>query len=112
MKRWPVVLVGLMLVGMAGTLLFSSGLQGQSSSAPAVPKDLVSYRDVVKSVLPAVVSIRALPKATPVKREKASQPRSRPQMEDIPGLPPEFRKFFEGLDTPRFEIDPEDLVPQ
>jgi serine protease Do len=35
-----------------------------AKSRPDIPKDLVSYRDVVKQVLPAVVSIEAKPRAS------------------------------------------------
>src|SRR5438128_421583 len=108
MKRWPVALVCLMIVGMAGGLLFSNGSQGQSSSTPVLPKEPTSYRDVVKAVLPAVVSIRSMPKATVSKREKSTQPRQRPRL-DVPGIPDEFRKFFEDMEEP---FGPEDLVPQ
>lgn len=108
MKRWSVALVCLMVVGMAGALLFSNALQGQSSSPLAVPKELTSYRDVVKTVLPAVVSIESLPKAT-AKREKSTQPkRQRPRIDSVPGIPEEFRKFFEDMEEPDFG----DVVPQ
>jgi serine protease Do len=114
MKRWPIVLAGLLVAGLAGAWLFSSGLQGQSSPPPVFPKELTSYRDVVKAVLPAVVSIRSMPKATTTTtREKSAQPRRRPRMQDLPGIPEEFRKFFEGMEEgPNFEFDPEDVVPQ
>ena len=111
MKRWPVALVCLMLVGMAGALLFSTALQGQSSSSPAMPKELTSYRDVVKTVLPAVVSIKSLPKAAVTKKEKATTPRrQRPKIDAIPGIPEEFRKFFEDMEEQG--VDPEDMLPQ
>src|SRR5579871_733387 len=111
MKRWPVALVCLMLVGMAGALLFSSTLQGQSSSPTVVPKELTSYRDVVKKVLPAVVSITSKPKVAVSKRDRSSRPKSqRPRIETFPGLPDEFRKFFEDGEIPNFE--PEEMVPQ
>jgi serine protease Do len=111
MKRWPIALVCVLLAGIAGALLLSSGSQGQSPSPPVYPKELTSYRDVVKAVLPAVVSIRSMPKATvTAKREKSAQPRRRQGMDNLPpGLPDEFRKFFEG---PGFDMEPEDAVPQ
>jgi serine protease Do len=112
MKRWPVALVCLLLAGIAGALLFSSGLQGQSSSPPIYPKEFSSYRDIVKAALPAVVSVRSMPKATTTKKEKATQPRRRPRLDNFPGIPEEFRKYFEGMEEPGFEFDPEDLVPQ
>src|SRR6266404_2877790 len=110
MKRWPVALVCLILVGMAGALLFSTALQGQSSSPPVAPKEVTSYRDVVKTVLPAVVSIKSMPKATVSKREKSTQPKGRrPRIDTSPGIPEEFRKFFEDMEEPGIEPD---LGPQ
>src|SRR5438876_4770624 len=109
MKRWPVALVCVTLVGMAAALLYNNALQGQSSSPQAVPKELASYRDVVKTVLPAVVSVKSMPKAAVSKRDKSTQPKRRPNIDVVPGIPPEFRKFFEDMEIPN--IDPEDLVP-
>jgi serine protease Do len=109
MKRWPIVLVCLTVVGMAGALLFSNALQGQSSSPLAGPKELTSYREVVKTALPAVVSIKSMPKAAVSKRDKSTQPKGRrPSIDTVPGIPPEFRKFFEEMDP---NSDPEDFVP-
>ena len=113
MKRWPIALVCVLLAGLAGALLLSSGSQGQSPSPPVYPKELNSYRDVVKAVLPAVVSIRSMPKATTTaKRERSTQPRRRPSIDNLPpGLPDELRKFFEGRE-PGLDSEPEDMVPQ
>jgi serine protease Do len=110
MKRWPVALVCLMIGGLTGALLFSNALQGQSSSPLTYPKEPTSYRDVVKAVLPAVVSVQSMPKATTSKKDRSPQPRVRPRIETFPGIPEEFRKFFEDMEDPRF--DQEDLVPQ
>jgi serine protease Do len=112
MKRWPIALVCLTIAGLAGALLFNNALQGQSSKPPIYPKELTSYREVVKAVLPAVVSVKSVPKAATTKREKSVQPRrrQRPNFEDMPGIPEEFRKFFEGMDE--FNIEPEDAIPQ
>ena len=57
MKRWSLVLVALLLGIALGYLSVGGFLQGQGAPAPVVPKELFSYRDVVKKVLPAVVSI-------------------------------------------------------
>jgi serine protease Do len=113
MKRWPIALVCLTVAGLAGALLFSTALQGQSSSSPPVyPKELTSYRGVVKAVLPAVVSVKSVPKAATAKRERSVQPRrrQRPNFEDMPGIPEEFRKFFEGMEE--YNIEPQQAVPQ
>jgi serine protease Do len=63
MKRFVLVLACLSLGG-AGVYLGQTVLQGQapvtrSGTAVLLPKELTSYRDVVKKVLPAVVSIEA-----------------------------------------------------
>jgi serine protease Do len=112
MKRWPIALVCLTVAGLAGAILFSNALQGQSSSQPVYPKELTSYRDVVKAVLPAVVSVKSVPKAASTKRERSVQPRrrQRPNFEDMPGIPEEFRRFFEGMDDGT--IEPQEIIPQ
>jgi serine protease Do len=71
---------------------------------------MTSYRDVVKVVLPAVVSIRAEPK-TPVAKKDRQAPRRRPAIEGIPGLPEEFKKFFPNMEE--FDgQDAEDFLPR
>lgn len=57
--RWA--LVGGAIVGSAvGAFLIGSSSSGQNAPPPtAPPKEVVSYRDVVKRVLPGVVSIEA-----------------------------------------------------
>jgi serine protease Do len=64
MKRCLLVIVCLALGGLGG-YIGQSLLQGQAAvtPAPAIPKELTSYRYVVKKVLPAVVSIEAQSKA-------------------------------------------------
>jgi serine protease Do len=59
--RWPFAAAGLALgialgAGAAGTALLG---QPQPAPAPALPRELTSYSSVVKTVLPAVVSIDA-----------------------------------------------------
>jgi serine protease Do len=58
MKRCLLVVACLGLGGL-GTYLGQSLLLGQATVAPAVPKEMTSYRDIVKKVLPAVVSIES-----------------------------------------------------
>jgi serine protease Do len=94
MTRWPFVPVvllgaGLVLGGFAG----HSFLKGQTPAPAPVPKELTSYRDVVKKVLPAVVSIEGKVAATPVKTQ---QPRKRPSLNEQQ-IPEEFRHFFEDF---------------
>src|SRR5262249_34414605 len=61
--------------GLLGTLLAGPLLRSPASApiTSAVPKELTSYRDVVKKVLPAVVSIEA--KAKPAPRRPTGQGR-------------------------------------
>jgi serine protease Do len=76
-----------------------------------MPKELVSYRDVVKQVLPAVVSVESKPKV--IKSKQSSTPRQRPRTEGFPGLPEEFRKFFPDMQEPfGFDFDPSEALPR
>src|SRR5581483_6706650 len=83
--------------------LFLNGralLQGQPAPAPAIPRELTSYRDVVKRVLPAVVSVEA--------KRQAAQPKEGPSRRRVPfgeqQLPPEFRRFFPDFEPQQFEF--------
>jgi serine protease Do len=61
MSRWPAWCAGLIVGCLAGALLRQPFLDGEAPSAPATaPRAVGSYRDVVKKVLPAVVSIEPL----------------------------------------------------
>jgi S1-C subfamily serine protease len=61
MKRWSFACAVLLSGALAGALVVAPyALHGQNATAPvatAVPKEITSYRDVVKRVLPAVVSV-------------------------------------------------------
>jgi serine protease Do len=78
MQRWSLLLAGLLLAGGIGSLVGRSFLQGQApaaavASAPA-SRELISYRNIVKKVLPAVVSIESQARtgrAKAVRREEA-----------------------------------------
>jgi serine protease Do len=65
MKRVPLVLAGMLLGGVVATFAGRQALQGQAPAAPApvIPKELTSYRDIVKKVLPGVVSVESRAKA-------------------------------------------------
>jgi serine protease Do len=105
MRRWPIVAVGLLSVGLVlgGLTGFSlSKGQGQPPAPPAVPKELTSYRDVVKQVLPAVVSIEMRATPTPVKGKQAPQRR---QPFDDQQVPEQFRRFFEDFGQGPFNFD-------
>jgi serine protease Do len=86
-----------MAAGAVGGFLAEYAMHaGLTNAAPApvvvpIPKELSSYREIVKNVLPAVVSIesRAKPKVKPM-----NQPgKARPDLDD-PRIPEEFRRFF------------------
>src|SRR3954453_8795289 len=98
MKRWTAVLFLVLGLGTGtyyGTLP-SQGQQVNKSSAPAfLPRETNSYREIVKQVLPGVVSIEARAKPLPVRQGR--RPRVQP---DDPRIPGELRKFFEEMETP------------
>jgi serine protease Do len=84
MKRCLLIVACLALGGL-GTYLGQSLLQGRApTAAPAVSRETTSYRDVVKKVLPAVVSIEAQSRAA----------RVRPGRPDDMSLPGGVRPFF------------------
>jgi serine protease Do len=64
MKRWSFAIAGLILGFAIAQFLVGTWTQGQGGP-PAPPRELVSYRDVVKKVLPAVVSVEARAKLKP-----------------------------------------------
>ncbi len=91
--------------GFAGTCALLPYLSAQPARPISVPADLVSYRDVVKRVLPAVVSIEATPKTLVA---QARQPHGQSPFGNMPGLPDELRKRFEEFEqqpsAPREEM--------
>jgi len=101
MARWPIAVASLIIGGLIGAVVTTNSLQGQapaSTAAVVFPKELTSYRDVVKVVLPAVVSIESKPLprkvSTKDKKDNPVPPKRRMQF-DFPGLPEEFRKQLE-----------------
>jgi serine protease Do len=93
MSRWSITTFCL-LSGAMGGFLAERALQ-LSNAAPAplaapIPKELTSYREVVKNLLPAVVSIegRAKAKVRPMNEQR------RGQLDD-PRIPEEYRRFLE-----------------
>src|SRR5262245_46085200 len=118
MKRLSAAVVLVVSGALFGTALTRSALQGQGPAPLVAPKELTSYRDVVKLVLPAVVSIES--KARPADREQ-QRPRRRGEID--PRIPEEFRRFFEDMpqDSPRpmpgrlgfgsgFLVDPKGVI--
>jgi serine protease Do len=105
MKRCSLVLGCLLLGGLLGTFIVGPLLQGQVPREGAlVPKELTSYRDVVKQVLPAVVSIES--------RAKVIRAGRGPAMNPVPfddeRTPEEFRHFRRFFDEPQEESADED----
>src|SRR5436309_2777948 len=91
--RWPLLVACLAGGVTAGRYVGQPAAHGELSPAgKAIPTELTSYRDVVKQVLPAVVSIEA--KVKPKKADGPVTRRARPQT-DNPQVPEEFRRFFD-----------------
>src|SRR5437773_1081533 len=93
MKRWSLLFVPLLVGIGAGGYFVGTASHGQI--APPVPlpipKEVTSYRDIVKKVLPAVVSIEAKAKPVAVRNStKKQQPGA-----DDQRVPDELRRFFE-----------------
>jgi serine protease Do len=111
MKRWPILLC-LAAVLSVGAYLAGPTLLGQGNTAPAVPQTLTSYRDLVKQVLPAVVSIEA--RSKPVKVKQTPRRNQRFGQGQVPDefrkqLPEEFRHFFDEMP---FDQVPENPSPR
>ena len=88
MKRISIVVCCLMLGVALGAFFAGPLLQGQAPVAPAIPRELTSYHDIVKKVLPAVVSIDSHGRGAAQERR-----RMRPQFDGQ--VPEEFRRFFD-----------------
>jgi serine protease Do len=97
-KALSILGLSLALAG-AGAYCASSALVFATTRAE-VPRELVSYRDVVKRVLPAVVSIEAKPKAV-LTRTQLPQGSLMP-FDNFPGLPDSLRKELERFRTQPF----------
>src|SRR6516165_9693265 len=105
MSRLYVGITCLILGGLGGAFVAEPILRGQNGqgAAPAatgIPKEMTSFRDVVRRVLPAVVSIKASPNPKPA--QGPNQPRRRPQF-DEQGIPEEFRRFLEQFQDNPFD---------
>ena len=93
MKRWSLLLVVVLASFGAGSYVAVSSIHGQAKqpAIPPIPKELTSYRDIVKNVLPAVVSLETKAKpAAPTSKPKNQRPPA-----DDPRSPEELRRFFE-----------------
>ena len=98
MNRWNVSIFTLLLGLVLGTYFITAHSQGQPpqpNPVPAIPRELTSYRDIVKRVLPAVVSIDAKSKAV-VNQLKVPIPEN---------APPEYRRFLEEFQRQQENAD-------
>jgi serine protease Do len=97
MKRLSLLFAGLLVGALGGSFVVGTMLHGQQAAAPAVVKELTSYRDIVKKIQPAVVSIETRAKVAHIKGPKA--PRAFNDFQ----VPEEFRKFLEEFNQVPFE---------
>jgi serine protease Do len=105
--RWPLLVVCLVGGVVAGRWSSQPEVQGQLAPAAVLPREFTSYRDVVKQVLPAVVSIES--KAKPRRPDVAAPRRPRPRL-DNQDIPEEFRRFFEQFE--QFDRGQDALPPE
>jgi serine protease Do len=105
MKRWSLAVACLALGGLCAAFVAGPSLRGQPPAAPAPVKELTSYRDIVKKVLPAVVSIESRVKAPARARGNS---RGRAPL-DQGQIPEELRRYFE--DMPRSQPQDDDGAP-
>lgn len=91
MRKWTGIIIGMVLGAIGGSVLVGPWLHGQPAAQPPLPPaEIASYRDVVKQVLPAVVSLDMETKQT-----------VKPSTEDGSGVDDggpldKHKKFFEG----------------
>jgi serine protease Do len=105
--RWPLLVAGLSVGLAAGRYVGLPSVHGDAVAVrTAIPAEMTSYRDVVKQVLPAVVSIES--KVKPVKNEGNTTRRSRPQ--ENQQVPEEFRRFFRQF--PDMQLPDGDEMPR
>jgi serine protease Do len=109
MARWSIAAAALLVGGAAGVFLAGPILHGQAPVHPNVPKEITSYRDVVKAVLPSVVMIES--KAKPTARRSGSPRRRGSPFGDEQRIPPELRRFFQDLPKPEQFSDDDDDSP-
>ncbi len=105
MKKWTALFLCLTIGVLGGAYLLGPILHGQNQAPQnqpiqvnQLPDDLISFRGVVKKVLPAIVSLEA----------KRTQIDPRIPENPIPDfgeeVPEEFRKFFKDFQDKGFEI--------
>jgi serine protease Do len=91
MRKWSFALAFLVLGGIGGTFVATTYLHGNAPLTTNIPGEMTSYRDVVKKVLPAVVSIESRTKAKVRPARRGRLPFDQGQ------IPEEFRRFFEDM---------------
>lgn len=89
MGRTSIVSLCLAAGVVAGTIGGGAYLKGQAKTPPVPSQEMTSYRDVVKKVLPAVVSI-----------ERRFKPVARAKNADSGKQPEQMHKFFQQFSTP------------
>ena len=108
MARRSIVPICLILVGLAGGFVAGPVLHGQNASVATAPQELTSYRNIVKQVLPAVVSIESRVKPKTKTTAQKGQDRKRTPFDDQ--VPEEFRRFFEEFQQQPFQMPEETPV--
>jgi serine protease Do len=108
MKRLSFAAVFVVSGAFLGTAVTRSFLHGQPTAAPAVPREMSSFRGVVKQVLPAVVSIES--RGKPARAPRAGLPGWPGPLD--PRIPEEFRRFFEDPQPQQFREVPGRDTPQ
>ncbi|MEI7684614.1 MAG: trypsin-like peptidase domain-containing protein [Planctomycetota bacterium] len=91
MKRWLYVCLALLLGFGLGFHSMGALSHGQGVAPVALPRELTSFRDIVKQVQPAVVSIESKGKVTKIKT--------------TPRVPDDLKRFFD-------DNNPGDSAPQ
>jgi serine protease Do len=95
MARWSIPFITLVSGGLVGVFVAGPLLQGQPAIPPVAPRDVVSFRDIAKKVLPAVVSIEARAKVSP----KKTGDKRKPKVDDE-RIPEELRRYFDDFQGP------------
>lgn len=103
MKRWSLFALILVAGATATFGLNGSWLRGEPAATPAAvaaipPGEPTSFRDIVKKVLPGVVSIES--------RSKARKPTTTPRRPTPDQGPEDLRRFFEGLQDEEGKSNP------
>ncbi len=95
-----ILIMGLCLAATAGGYSVSRAFVEPAPQTVAIRPDLSSYREIVKTVLPGVVTIEARSK-TQVSRNRQS---AKVPFGSFPGLPDELRKEFERFNSQPFDM--------